>query len=52
MYGITEQEIKDLVAVIDYSEALTITASEEDVKQACEDAKQYVFVRWWRSRSI
>lgn len=43
MYGITEKEIKDLVAVIDYSEALTITASEADVKQACEDAKKYAF---------
>ncbi|GAK60466.1 probable deoxyribose-phosphate aldolase [Candidatus Vecturithrix granuli] len=43
MYGITENEITQLVASIDYSEVLTITASENDVKQACADAKTYRF---------
>ncbi|MGD8501833.1 MAG: deoxyribose-phosphate aldolase [Phycisphaerales bacterium] len=43
MYGVTEQEIRDLVSVIDYSEALTITATEEDVGAACEAAKTYGF---------
>jgi deoxyribose-phosphate aldolase len=43
MYGITQNEIKQLVASIDYSEVLTITASESDVTQACADAKIYGF---------
>jgi deoxyribose-phosphate aldolase len=43
MYGVTEEEIKRLVSVIDYSEALTITATEDDVRAACEDAKTYGF---------
>jgi deoxyribose-phosphate aldolase len=43
MYGATEEEIKKLISVIDYSEALTITATEDDVKEACEDAKTYGF---------
>jgi deoxyribose-phosphate aldolase len=43
MYGVTEEEIMDLVSVIDYSEALTITATEDDVRAACEDAKKYGF---------
>ncbi len=43
MYGVTEEEIKRLVSVIDYSEALTITATQDDVKAACEAAKEYGF---------
>jgi len=43
MYGVSEEEIKRLVSVIDYSEALTITATKEDVRMACEAAKQYGF---------
>jgi deoxyribose-phosphate aldolase len=43
MYGVTDQEIKSLVSVIDYSEALTITATQDDVRAACEDAKTYGF---------
>jgi deoxyribose-phosphate aldolase len=43
MYGVTEEEIKRLVSVIDYSEALTITATQEDVRAACAMAKQYGF---------
>lgn len=43
MYGVTQEEIKKLVSVIDYSEVLTITASEQDVRVACETAKTYGF---------
>lgn len=43
MYGVTEEEIRRLVSVIDYSEALTITATVDDVRAACEDAKTYGF---------
>ncbi|MCP4262961.1 MAG: deoxyribose-phosphate aldolase [Planctomycetes bacterium] len=43
MYGVTNIEIKRLVKVIDYSEALTITATQDDVKAACEAAKEYGF---------
>lgn len=43
MYGVTEEEIKRLVSVIDYSEALTITATQDDVRAACEAAKKYGF---------
>jgi deoxyribose-phosphate aldolase len=43
MYGVTEEEIKRLVSVIDYSEALTITATQDDVREACEVAKKYGF---------
>ncbi len=43
MYGVTDQEIKSLVSVIDYSEALTITATQDDVRAACEEARAYGF---------
>ena len=43
MYGVTNEEIKLLVSVIDYSEALTITATQDDVRTACEMAKIYGF---------
>ncbi len=43
MHGVTKDEIKRLVSVIDYSEALTITATEDDVRAACEAAKTYGF---------
>ena len=43
MYGVTEEETRNLVSVIDYSEALTITATEDDVRAACEEAKSYGF---------
>lgn len=43
MYEITDEEICRLVAAVDYSEALTITAAEEDVRAACEAAKRYGF---------
>jgi len=43
MYGVTKEEIRRLVSVIDYSEVLTITATEDDVRIACEMAKTYEF---------
>jgi len=43
MYGVTEEEARSLIPVIDYSEALTITATEKEVKAACNDAKTYGF---------
>ena len=43
MHGITEQEIRHLVAAVDYSEALTITASEDDARLACQAARRYDF---------
>jgi len=43
MYGISDHEIKRLVSVIDYAEALTITATKDDVQKSCEDAKRYGF---------
>jgi deoxyribose-phosphate aldolase len=43
MYGVTREEIRQLVSVIDYSEALTITATEDDARAACELAKAYGF---------
>ncbi|MCP4397844.1 MAG: deoxyribose-phosphate aldolase [bacterium] len=43
MYGITQADIEKLVSVIDYSEALTITASEDDAGTACDQAKIYGF---------
>jgi len=39
--GITDAEIRQLVASVDYSEALTLTASESDVRAACQDARRY-----------
>ena len=43
MYGVTNDEIKALVAAVDYSEALTINATQDDVRKACEDAVKYGF---------
>ena len=43
MYVVTEEEIRGLVSVIDYSEALTIIATQGDVRAACETAKAYGF---------
>jgi deoxyribose-phosphate aldolase len=43
MYGVTEEEIRRLVSVTDYSEALTMTATEHDVRAACEMARTYGF---------
>jgi deoxyribose-phosphate aldolase len=43
MYGISKEEIKSLVSAVDYSEALSITATRDQVLSACEDAKMYGF---------
>ena len=43
MHEITPEEIGRLVPVIDYSEALTITASEEEVRAACRAARTFRF---------
>lgn len=43
MHGVTDEEIRRLVSAIDYSEALTIVATEDDVRSACAAAKQYGF---------
>jgi deoxyribose-phosphate aldolase len=43
MFGIKDDEIKSLVSAIDYSEALSITATKDKVQSACEDAKMYGF---------
>jgi deoxyribose-phosphate aldolase len=43
MYGVTENEIRSLVSVTDYSEALYITATQDDVRSTCESAKVYGF---------
>lgn len=43
MIGITQAEIQHLVSAVDYSEALSITATEEDVRAACRAAKRYGF---------
>ena len=43
MHGVTDQEVRDLVSAIDYSEALTITASQDDVREACATGAKYGF---------
>lgn len=43
MYGVTDEEIRRLVSVVDYSEVLTITAGEDEVRAACAAAKRYRF---------
>jgi deoxyribose-phosphate aldolase len=43
VHGVTDKEISQLVASVDYSEALTLTAGESQVRAACKDAKRYGF---------
>jgi deoxyribose-phosphate aldolase len=43
VYQITNEEIQHLVSAVDYSEALTITATQDDARTACETARQYGF---------
>ncbi|KPL12529.1 MAG: hypothetical protein AMS26_17265 [Bacteroides sp. SM23_62] len=43
MFGIRDEEIKSLISAIDYSEALSITATKNEVQSACEEAKMYGF---------
>jgi len=41
VYGVSNEEIARLVASIDYSDALTITATESEVLEACRVAASY-----------
>ncbi len=41
--GATDAEIRQLIASVDYSEALTLTAGESEVRAACRDAIRYGF---------
>jgi len=43
MNEINRAEVAALVRAVDYSQALTITATEEDVRAACRDARRYGF---------
>jgi deoxyribose-phosphate aldolase len=43
MYAVKGEEIQRLVAAVDYSEALSITATQDDVRAACAPAKRYGF---------
>jgi deoxyribose-phosphate aldolase len=43
MHGVTPEEISRLVAAIDYSDVLSITANQEDVRTACRTAREYRF---------
>ncbi|MFQ3621007.1 MAG: deoxyribose-phosphate aldolase [Spirochaetales bacterium] len=43
MWKVTEQEVQALISAIDYSEVLTLTATEDDVRKACQTACKYGF---------
>jgi deoxyribose-phosphate aldolase len=43
MFAVTNEEIQRLVPAVDYSEALSITATEGEVRAACAPAKRYGF---------
>jgi deoxyribose-phosphate aldolase len=43
LHGVTEEEIRRLIPAIDYSEALSITATSRDVREACRDARKFGF---------
>jgi deoxyribose-phosphate aldolase len=43
MQEIPNTDIERLLAAVDYSEALTITAGEKDAREACEFARRYGF---------
>ena len=43
MKNITREEIQALIAAVDYSEALTITATKDEALEACRYAKLYGF---------
>jgi deoxyribose-phosphate aldolase len=43
MLSVTNDDIRKLIACIDYSEALTLTAGPKEALAACEDAKKYGF---------
>lgn len=43
MWNVTKEEVAKLVACVDYSEALTITAGPKEALAACADGKKYGF---------
>jgi deoxyribose-phosphate aldolase len=43
MWNVKAEEIRKLIACVDYSEALTLTAGAKEALAACEDAKKYGF---------
>jgi deoxyribose-phosphate aldolase len=43
MYAITRGEIEQLVAAVDYTNALRVTATESEVREACVQARRYGF---------
>jgi deoxyribose-phosphate aldolase len=43
MWNVKPEEIRKLVASVDYSEALTLSAGPKEALAACEDAKKYGF---------
>jgi deoxyribose-phosphate aldolase len=43
MNDISREDTAKLVAAIDYSDALTVTASEAEAREACRQARQYGF---------
>jgi deoxyribose-phosphate aldolase len=43
MLSVTNEDVRKLVACIDYSEALTLAAGPKEALAACEDAKKYGF---------
>ena len=43
MHNVADAEVRSLVSCIDYSEALTIVATEADVRAACALGKRYGF---------
>jgi deoxyribose-phosphate aldolase len=43
MHGIDRREIEALIPAVDYSDALTITASPDEVRETCRCARKYGF---------
>jgi len=43
MYGITDEEIARLLPAVDYTDVLSVTATEAEVRQACAQARQWGF---------
>ena len=43
MWNVSTEEVRNLVACVDYSEVLTITAGHEEARKACSDARKYGF---------
>ncbi|MCL2374649.1 MAG: deoxyribose-phosphate aldolase [Treponema sp.] len=43
MWTVNKSDIEKLLAVVDYSEALTLHAGPKEAQAACEDAKRYGF---------